>query len=176
MRRSFLVPETLLTDRLVLRLPAAEDVEAYTAMLADPDVNRFVGGAELALPENGFRALGWLIGHWHLRGYGPWIVTERQTGALVGRVGGFYPPGWPAPEIAWTLARPFWGKGMAIEAALAARVAVRAHLRPERLVSVVAVANERSARLAQRLGCTPGEPTVQKDTPCIVFEHPPSDG
>jgi RimJ/RimL family protein N-acetyltransferase len=172
MRRSFLVPETIETDRLILRLPAAEDVAAFTTMLADPEVNRFVGGADLARPENGFRALGWLIGHWHLRGYGPWIVTERATGALVGRVGGFFPPDWPAPEIAWTLARPFWGRGYALEASLAARAAVRAHLRPERLVSVVALENERSARLARKLGCTPGEPTVIKETPCIVFDHP----
>jgi len=172
MRRSFLVPETLVTDRLVLRLPAAEDVERFAAMLADPDVNRFVGGAELARPENGFRALGWLIGHWHLRGYGPWIVTEKQSGALVGRVGGFYPPDWPAPEIAWTLARPFWGKGYAQEAALAARAAVLEHLAPARLVSLVATDNERSASLARRLGCTVAETTAIEDTPCIVFDHP----
>ena len=172
MRRSFLVPETLKTERLTLRLPAAADLEAYAAMLADPAVNRFVGGAELARPATAFRALGWLIGHWHLRGYGPWIVTERASGALVGRVGGFYPPDWPALEIAWTLARPFWGKGYALEAALAARAAVLQHLAPERLVSLVATDNDRSARLARRLGCIAGEVTVLDDTACVVFEHP----
>lgn len=105
MRRTFLVPETIETERLTLRLPGADDLDAFTAMLADPEVDRFIGGAELAKPETAYRALGWLIGHWHLRGYGPWIVTERSSGALVGRVGGFYPPEWPALEIAWTLAR-----------------------------------------------------------------------
>jgi RimJ/RimL family protein N-acetyltransferase len=173
MRRSFLVPETLVTERLLLRLPGAQDLEAHAAMLAEPEVNRFVGGAELEQPETAFRALGWLIGHWHLRGYGPWIVTERQSGALVGRVGGFYPPEWPALEIAWTLARPFWGRGYALEAALAARAAVRTHLAPDRLVSVVATENQRSLVLARRLGCTAGEPTVIKATACIVFDHPP---
>lgn len=173
MRRSFLVPETLQTDRLVLRLPAAEDVAAYALMLADPEVNRFVGGAMLARPDMAFRALGWLIGHWHLRGYGPWIVTERSSGALVGRVGGYFPLEWPAPEIAWTLARPFWGRGYAEEAARAARTAVQEHLAPPRLVSLIATENERSARLARRLGCTAAAETrVIEDTPCIVFEHP----
>jgi RimJ/RimL family protein N-acetyltransferase len=172
MRSRFLVPPTIETDRLLLRLPGADDVEAYATMLADPEVNRFVGGAELAMPKNAFRALGWLIGHWHLRGYGPWIVTERESGALVGRAGGFYPPDWPAPEIAWTLARPFWGRGYALEAALAARAAVLEHLAPARLVSLVATENERSASLARRLGCTVAETTVIHDTPCIVFDHP----
>jgi RimJ/RimL family protein N-acetyltransferase len=172
MRRSFTVPETIETERLTLRLPDADDLEAYAAMLADPEVNRFVGGAELAQPDIAFRALGWLIGHWHLRGYGPWIVVERASGKLVGRVGGFYPLDWPALEIAWTLARPAWGRGLALEAALAARAAVLEHLAPERLVSVVATDNARSARLARRLGCTAGETTVIKGTPCVVFEHP----
>jgi RimJ/RimL family protein N-acetyltransferase len=176
MRRSFLVPETLLTDRLRLRLPGAEDVEAYTAMLAEPEVNRFVGGAELARAERAFRSLGWMIGHWHLRGYGLWVVTERTTGALVGHVGGYYPPDWPAMEIGWTLGRPWWGKGYALEAARAARSAIHEHLQPARLISLVAVDNERSAALARRLGCTKSAPTVIADTHCIVFEHPPHVG
>ena len=167
-----MVPETIETERLILRLPGADDLEAYCAMLADPEVNRFVGGAELAQPDIAFRALGWLIGHWHLRGYGPWIVVERESGAFVGRVGGFYPPDWPALEIAWTLARRAWGQGFALEAAEAARAAVLEHLAPARLVSVVASENERSARLARRLGCTAGVTKVIKATPCIVFEHP----
>jgi RimJ/RimL family protein N-acetyltransferase len=75
MRRSFLVPETIETERLSLRLPDVVETDAYSAMLADPEVNRFIGGAELSKPETAFRSLGWLIGHWHLRGYGPWVVT-----------------------------------------------------------------------------------------------------
>lgn len=172
MRRRFLVPETIATDRLILRLPAADDVAAYAAMLADPEVNRFIGGAELARPGMAFRALGWLIGHWHLRGYGPWLVTERSSGVLVGRIGGYFPLEWPAPEITWTLARPFWGQGYAREAALAARTAVLEHLAPHRLVSLVATENERSATLARRLGCTAAETMLLHDTPCTVFEHP----
>ncbi len=172
MRRSFLVPERLETARLLLRLPEADDFPAYAELLADPEVNRFVGGAELADPAVAFRALGWLMGHWQLRGYGPWIVLDKASGALVGRVGPFYPIDWPALEIAWTLGRPWWGLGYATEAAIAARAAVTAALRPARLVSVVALENAASARLARRLGCVAGEVLTIKDVPCIVFEHP----
>ncbi len=172
MRRSFLLPETLTTERLRLRLPAADDFPAYAAMLADPEVNRHVGGSELAEPAAAFRSLGWLMGHWQLRGYGPWIVVERATDSLVGRIGPYYPMEWPAIEIAWTLARPWWGQGYATEAALAARAAVLASLRPGRLVSVIAPDNHASARLARRLGCREGEPHVIEETPCTVFEHP----
>jgi RimJ/RimL family protein N-acetyltransferase len=172
MRRTFLVPERLEAERLYLRLPAAEDVPAYATMLADPDVNRHIGGADLADPASAFRALGWLMGHWQLRGYGPWLVIEKATGALIGRVGPFYPLDWPALEIAWALGRPWWGMGYATEAAIAARAAALAALRPDRLVSVVALDNHASARLARRLGCTPRETRAIKQKPCIVFEHP----
>lgn len=172
MRRSFLVPEMLETKRLHLRLPDAADFPDYAALLAEPEVNRFVGGSELAEPATAFRALGWLLGHWQLRGFGPWIVTEKATGTLIGRVGPFYPMDWPALEIAWTLGRPWWGQGYATEAAIAARSAVMSDLRPDRLVSVVALDNAASARLARRLGCTPGEALTIKGKPCIVFDHP----
>lgn len=174
MRRQFLVPETLATARLELRLPAAGDFPAFAEMLADPEVNRFVGGSELAEPDVAFRALGWLIGHWHLRGYGPWLVVERASGALVGRVGPFYPLEWPCMEIAWTIGRSFWGRGYALEAALAARTSVQAALRPARLISVVAQDNVRSASLARRLGCVAAEEMTLKGIACTVFEHPAS--
>lgn len=172
MRRSFLVPETLETNRLRLRLPRAEDFPAYADMLANPEVNRFIGGAELADRAEVYRSLGWLIGHWHLRGYGPWLVEDRASGALVGRVGGYYPLEWPAMEIAWTLGRAWWGRGLAQEAARAARVVVRENLKPDRLISVVAVGNEPSQRLALRLGCHEAERTVIWGIDCMVFEHP----
>ncbi|MEZ5864785.1 MAG: GNAT family N-acetyltransferase [Geminicoccaceae bacterium] len=172
MRRSFLVPETLETERLRLRLPRAEDFPAYAAMLADPEVNRFVGGAGLADRAEAYRAFGWLFGHWHLRGYGPWLVEDRASGALVGRVGGFHPLEWPAMEIAWTLDRAWWGRGLAQEAATAARETVREHLRPDRLISVVALDNEPSQRLARRLGCRAAERIAIWGIDCIVFDHP----
>lgn len=172
MRRSFLVPETLETERLRLRLPRAEDFPSYAALLADPEVNRFIGGAELADPATAFRALGSLLGHWHLRGYAPWLVEERACGALVGRVGCFYPLDWPAPELAWTLGRDWWGRGLAQEAASAARAAVREHLHPARLISIVALDNEPSQRLARRLRCIPTERRQINGIDCIVFEHP----
>ena len=96
MRRTFLVPETIETERLTLRLPGADDLDAFTAMLADPEVDRFIGGAELAKPETAYRALGWLIGHWHLRGYGPGSLPSDRAGrSSAGSVAFIHPNGRP---------------------------------------------------------------------------------
>jgi RimJ/RimL family protein N-acetyltransferase len=93
-----------------------------------------------------------LAGHWQLRGYGMRAVEERATGALVGRVGLHYPEGWPDREVAWALARPFWGRGYAAEAARAALDEAFGRLHWSRAISLIDPQNTRSIRLAERLG------------------------
>src|SRR5215510_16473925 len=105
---------TLETDRLLLRTFREEDFEDYASFCADPEVMRFLGGKTLNRLE-AWRHIAFMIGHWHLRGYGPWAAIEKATGKLVGRIGFLNPVGWPAFELGWTLGRPFWGKGYATE-------------------------------------------------------------
>ena len=93
-----------------------------------------------------------LVGHWELRGFGMWAVEERGTGAFIGRVGLHFPEGWPDREIGWALARPYWGKGFAFEAARAALAHAFDTLGWERAISLIDPANRRSIRLAERLG------------------------
>ena len=42
--------------------------------------------------------------HWALKGFGHWVLEERESGELVGRAGLYYPPDWPALEVGWTVA------------------------------------------------------------------------
>jgi RimJ/RimL family protein N-acetyltransferase len=92
------------------------------------------------------------LGHWELRGFGTWAVVERATGEFVGRVGLHYPEGWPDRELGWTIARKFWGKGYASEAARASIAHAFGALGWTHLVSLIHAENQRSARLAERLG------------------------
>src|SRR5207253_7997909 len=96
---------TLETPRLLLRMLRESDLDAYAAMLADPEVMRHLGdGRPLSRPE-AWRNLALMVGHWQLRGYGLWAAEERATGALVGRIGLWNPEGWPGLEVGWTLRR-----------------------------------------------------------------------
>jgi RimJ/RimL family protein N-acetyltransferase len=81
-----------------------------------------------------------------------WVVEELGSGAFVGRVGLHYPEGWPEPEIAWAIARPYWGRGYAFEAATAALRIAFDTLGWSRASSLIAPLNLRSIRLAERLG------------------------
>ena len=142
---------TLETQRLVFRLFTEKDLDPYAAMCADAEVMRFLGGRPMNRGES-WRQVATMLGHWQLRGYGMWALEERQTGIFVGRVGFIDPPGWPGFELGWALARPFWGRGLAFEAAQTALDHAFLRLGRDHVISLVHPDNTRSLRLAERLG------------------------
>ena len=148
---SGLIPR-LDTPRLVLRAPAEADLDAVAAFYAS-DRSRMVGGPMTRL--DAWRALASILGHWHLRGWGRWVLEDRATGRPAGIVGLHAPEGWPEPEIGWTVFDGFEGQGVAHEAALAARRYAYGPARWTTAISLVDPANARSAALAHRMGCTP---------------------
>ncbi|MEM7642387.1 MAG: GNAT family N-acetyltransferase [Pseudomonadota bacterium] len=161
---------TLTTERLALRGPRLSDFEAHAAFRAS-DRAALVGG-----PDS--RATAWthftsLTGQWLLRGYGRWIVADRATDAPLGVVGLHHPDDWPEPELAWSLYAPGEGRGLASEAALAARAHAYDTLGWTTLLSFVDPANTRSMALARRLGCTPGGTHRHPDLgPIHIMRHP----
>ena len=57
------------------------------------------------------------LGHWALRGYGPWAIEDKAGGRFVGYSGLWNPEGWPEPEVIWSLMADCHGRGYATEAA-----------------------------------------------------------
>lgn len=140
---------TVETERLTLRAPAERDFEAWAAFYRT-DRTAFVGGRQGRNPV--WRGLAAYLGHWALRGYGMWAVDERATGLFCGNVGPWCPEGWPEPEIGWTLMGEAEGRGIAFEAATAARAWAYGTLGWTTAISLIDPANARSIRLAERLG------------------------
>lgn len=141
------------TERLILRMWREDDFEAYARICADPDVMRYLTkeGKPLTRLE-AWRHLAFLIGHWHLRGYGHWAVEEKSGGSLVGRIGFLYPEGWPDFEIGWILGREYWGRGYAIEGARRALEYAFTELDREHVVSLIRPGNQGSINVAEKLG------------------------
>jgi RimJ/RimL family protein N-acetyltransferase len=140
------------TERLLLRQFRHDDIDAYAAMCADPEVMRYIGEGKPLSREDAWRNMAMMAGHWTLRGYGMWALEERATGALVGRVGLYYPEGWPGQEVGWMLAREHWGKGYAFEAGRAALAHAFDTLQWPGVISLIDPENRRSIALAGRLG------------------------
>jgi RimJ/RimL family protein N-acetyltransferase len=144
------------TDRLVLRAPGAQDFDAFAAMMADPDVARYIAPAPMTRPD-AWRAFSSSIGHWYLRGYGTWTVERKTDGAFLGRVGMINPEGWNGLEVGWTLDKQHWGQGYATEAAAAAMRYAFLTQPLDRLISNIDPDNVASQSVARRLGETKGE-------------------
>src|SRR3954468_24088358 len=109
---------TLETERLILRMPLAQDFEPWCAMMADEEVARFIGG--VAQPPVVWRQLCTIRGAWDLFGHSMFSVVEKSTGRWIGRLGPWTPADWPGTEVGWGLAREAQGKGYATEGAAAA--------------------------------------------------------
>ena len=143
----------LTTSNLTLRAPCWDDFEAYAAFCASPRT-ALLGGPFTR--DAAFHKLCALLGHWPLRGYGRWMVADRKTDAPLGIVGIHCPEGWPEPELAWSVFDAAEGRGVAYEAAVAARDYAYDTLGWTTLISAVEPQNIRSVALAKRLGCVEG--------------------
>ncbi|MEM8929685.1 MAG: GNAT family N-acetyltransferase [Acidobacteriota bacterium] len=168
---SFLVPETLETDRLRLRQFQEADWRDLHEYYSDASATRYTVGREFTEAET-WRTLCGMVGHWQLRGYGPYAVEEKASGRVMGPVGFWYPLDWPSPEIKWALAPQFWGKGFASEAARAVQSAGRQHLPHISLISLIHSENLPSIHLAVAIGAGFEEEIQFRGDPWHVYRHP----
>jgi RimJ/RimL family protein N-acetyltransferase len=141
---------TLRTPRLELRAFRASDLDALTAMNADPAVLHFLLAGHAASREACWSQMAVALGQWGLRGYGLFAVT--CGGRFAGRIGVLHPPDWPEPELAYALDAPFRGRGLATEAVAAVRDWGFAGFGWPRLASFILPENAPSAAVAARLG------------------------
>lgn len=158
------------TERLRLRAPEGRDYPAYRDFRLS-DRSRGVGGPYTE--AQAFEHFGELYGHWAIRGYGRWLVADRDTDEALGVVGLFYPPDWPEPEIAWSLFGNAEGRGIATEAARAARAFAYETLGWTTAISLIIDGNDRSIALAERLGATREEDFTHPTLGAMqIWRHP----
>ncbi len=165
----------LLTERLDLRLPVADDFAAQRAILAETETARFLGP-----PSNADRFLrfGRSAGSWLLYGYGGFTLRLRETGEVIGNCGVFH--SWrdlgddfdDVPEAGWILRHDQVGRGIGYEAMRAALDWFDAEHGPRRVVCMIAPDNTPSLRLAEKLGFTALRDTELRDGEAVrLFER-----
>ena len=154
------------TERLLLRQWRGDDVAPNTAMLGDPGTARFItaDGKPVTSELNGWRNAAIMAGHWVLHGVGMFVVEEKSSGKFVGRVGPWFPPGWPGFEVGWGIATEFRGKGYAVEAARASIDWVFATFEIDKIMHCIDSENTASQAVARRLG-------ARKDGEFDLFGH-----
>ncbi|WP_397542622.1 GNAT family N-acetyltransferase [Roseovarius salis] len=157
------------TRRLRLRGPEPEDYPNFKATFASYR-SRFMGG-----PLNAYET--WMlyaaeIGHWNIRGFGMWMIHDRETDETYGMAGGWFPAKWPEREIAWIIWPDKAGHGYALEATHAVRGYLYKDLGWEGAVSYIDPKNLDSIRLAERLGAKKDPDAATIDGNDAVYRHP----
>ncbi|MBV8460798.1 MAG: GNAT family N-acetyltransferase [Candidatus Eremiobacteraeota bacterium] len=66
------------------------------------------------------RVIEHFITHWEDHGFGVWAVVEKTSGDLIGQCGLNTLAEAPETEVLYLLDRPYWGRGLATEAARSA--------------------------------------------------------
>jgi RimJ/RimL family protein N-acetyltransferase len=122
-------------------------------------VRRHLGDGAPADRKDAWHMMAAAAGNQVLNGFGMWAAEEKATGHLIGRIGLYQPPHFPDLEVNWLLGRQWWGKSLAHEGAMACIDRAFTRLDRPTISAFIASANERSIRLARRLGMIEvGEP------------------
>lgn len=142
------------TKRLILRHLVLEDLQDLYALYYDPQVTQYIPDAPRNLQET-LEELEWhRFGHPAHPELGLWATIHKETQRFIGRCG-LLPwtlDGQDEVEVAYTIAREFWGQGLGTEAAQAILDYGFGTLHFSRLVSLVMPANIASARVAEKIG------------------------
>lgn len=143
------------TERLLFRDHRPEDLEPYCSMEADPEVRRYVGGRPRPHPE--------AVAKFHSVHLGApgrlklWATVFKPERRYIGYCG-IYPHFGPAGAIpgegtlAFYLARPYWGRGLATEAGRAFVEFGFGELQLTRIVASAQEGNGASVHVLRQLG------------------------
>jgi len=135
-------------------------MEHFPSTLARTESDAFADGIEAGFEE---------------RGCGLWAVEIPGEAEFIGYVGlalhDFPAHFTPAVEIGWRLAREYWGRGFATEAARAAVADGFERVGLDEIVSFTVPANVRSVGVMERLGMS-HDPADDFDHPRIPAGHP----
>jgi ribosomal-protein-alanine N-acetyltransferase len=144
------------TERLLLRELTHGDLDALTVLYRDPGVRRYFPEGTLTREET-LEELEWIIGEYYAKhGFGLWATVHKPSRAFIGRCGllPWVIDGRPEVEVAYMLAKEYWGRGLATEAARAIARHAFDTLPVSRLICVIDADNAALRRVAEKIGMT----------------------
>ena len=145
--------KVLETERLVLRRMEMSDADNLMGIFSDPVAMRYYPATKSRDEAEAW--VRWTLDSYKIHGFGLWVAILKETGEFAGQCGLTVQTveGKEEVEIGYLFLRRFWGRGLATEAAIAARDHGFA-LGYRRLISIIDPRNLPSRRVAERTGLT----------------------
>jgi RimJ/RimL family protein N-acetyltransferase len=144
------------TSRLLLRHQLPDDGDNLFALYCDPDVSKYIPDAPRTY-EEAQKELEWhMNGHPEHPELGLWATIHKETGTFIGRCG-LLP--WTIGqheevEVAYLLAKAYWGQGLGTEVAQAIVHYAFEQLHLSRLICMIDPDNQASVKVAKNIGMT----------------------
>jgi len=154
----------LATERLLIREFQPGDLDGLAALYGDPAVLWWE--PEPYSRERTTEALAHILELYRLEGTAEYAVCLAASGEVIGDCGPVFRDidGERLPELGWDLRSDHWGHGYATEAARGV-LTHAGELGLCRLYSLITPTNERSRRVAEKLGMTIERQVVWADRP-----------
>ncbi|RUT05045.1 N-acetyltransferase GCN5 [Dulcicalothrix desertica PCC 7102] len=142
------------TKRLLLRYLVPSDINSLWALYRDPEVSQYIPDAPRTYSEAKEELEWFQNGHPKHPQLGLWATIYKESGKLIGRCG-LLPwtiDGQPEIEVAYLIAKAYWGQGLGTEAARAILDYGFDKLHLPRLICLIDQDNLASATVAKHIG------------------------
>lgn len=161
----------LQTHRLQLEPWRDEDWLQLKPIAQDPEVVRYISNGE-PWPEERIREfVARQIANFDSRGFCFWRLLPRGSDEAIGFCG-LQPlevDDTAEVEIGWWLAKAWWGRGLATEAAREAMRDAFTRVGLERIVSIAQPQNRASSHVMEKLGMQYERDTVRRGVPVVLY-------
>ena len=157
------------TDRLHIRPFMLHDLDELAVIWGDPDVMRYIGSGQPKTRAETRVGLERIIEHQEQDGFSLWAVDHKVDRKLLGFCGLKYLDNTAEIEIGWRLAKAYWSRGLATEAAQACLNYGFEVLAMERIVAIAKPANVASRRVMEKIGLQYEKEACYYKTDCVYY-------
>jgi RimJ/RimL family protein N-acetyltransferase len=141
------------TERLLLRQFAAADAEFILQQVNEPSFIQNIGdrGVRTLDDARAYISDG-PVASYEKNGFGLYLVALKESGESIGMCGLIKRDTLDDVDIGYAFLPKFWGKGYAVEAALAVKAYAKDMIGLKRIVAITDPANEGSIRVLEKIG------------------------
>ena len=162
------------SERFIYRKYEDRDLEFLASMLSNVEMMKFIGEGNPRDIQQAKEFLAWIYGHYHRSDeYGLKLMIRKSDGARVGHAG-IVPQqieGIEELEIGYWIARDYWGKGYASEAAQTFKMRGDEIIKANRLISLIQPANKASRKVAEKIGMALEKEIMLKGKEVCVYVY-----